>query len=114
MTSVEEYDNLFNMKPADQRKPYTVTLEVNGEPLVMKFDTGASYSVVSRVTHKRLWPRKRLIPSSVKLHTYTGEPSAVKGSMMAQVCYGNKEVKLSLSVLMNDGPSLLVEIGCNI
>ena len=36
--SLEEY-NLFNMKSADQRKPYTATLEVNGKPIVMEIDT---------------------------------------------------------------------------
>ena len=42
--SVEEY-NPIDMKSADERNPYTETLEVNGKPLVMEFDTGASYSV---------------------------------------------------------------------
>ena len=42
--TVKEY-NLFNMKSADHRKPYTVTLEVNGKPLVMEIDTGAPYSI---------------------------------------------------------------------
>ena len=40
--SMEEY-SLFNMKSMDQRKPYMVTLKVNGKPLVMEIDTGASY-----------------------------------------------------------------------
>ena len=35
--SMEEYD-LFNMKSVNQCKPYTVTLEVNGKPLVMEID----------------------------------------------------------------------------
>ena len=47
------------------------------------------------------------MPTTVKLHTYTGEPLAVKGSMMAKVCYGDKEVKLYLLVLTDDGPSPL-------
>ena len=40
-----------------------VTLEVNGKPLVMEIDTGASYSVISGAAHKRLWPQKQLVPS---------------------------------------------------
>ena len=76
--SVEEY-NLFNMKLADERKPYTVTLEVNGKPLAMELDTGASYSVISGATHKLLWPQKQLMPTTVKLRMYTEEPLGVKG-----------------------------------
>ena len=104
--SVEEY-NLFNMKSEDQRKPYTVTLDVNGKPPVMETDTGASYSVNSGATHKRLWTQKQLMPTTVKLCTYTGEPMAVKESMMDRVHYADKEVKLSLLVLTDDSPSLL-------
>ena len=35
------------------------------------------------------------------------EPLIVKGSMMAQVRYGDKDAELSLLVLTDDGPSLL-------
>ena len=49
----------------------------------------------------------RLMPTTFKLCTYTGEPLAVKGSMMAQVHYEDKELNLSILVLTNDGPSLL-------
>ena len=45
--------------------------------------------------------------TTVKLRTYTREPLTVEGSMMAQVRYGDKEVKFSHLVLMGDGPSLL-------
>ena len=68
---MDEY-NLFNMKSVDQRKPYTVTLEVNEKPLVMEIDMGASYSVISRATHKRPRPQKQLLPTAVKPHTYAG------------------------------------------
>ena len=54
---------------ADQWKPYTVTLEVNGNPIVMEIDTGASYTIISGTMRKRLWPQKRLMPTTVKLHT---------------------------------------------
>ena len=45
--------------------------------------------------------------NAYKFHIYTGESLAVKGSMMAQVHYGDKEVKLFHLVLTDDGPSLL-------
>ena len=39
----------------------------------MEIDTGASLSLVSEVTYKKLWPGKRLLPTPVKLTTYSGE-----------------------------------------
>ena len=62
--SVEEYD-LFNMKSADQRKLYTVTVEVNGKPVVMEIDTEACYSIISGAMHKQLWPEEHLMPIAV-------------------------------------------------
>ena len=73
----------------------------------MELDMGASYSVISGATHMRLWPQKWLMPTTVKLRTYTGEPLVVKGSWMAQFLYGDKEAKLPLLVLTGDGLSLL-------
>ena len=76
---------------------------------MMEIDTGASYFDISGTTHKQLWQQKRIMPTTVKLCTYmyTGESLAVKGSMMAHIHYGDKEVKLSSLVLTDDGPSLL-------
>ena len=82
---------------------------MNGEPLVMEIDIGASFSIISGVTHKRLWPQKHIMPTTVKLCTFTctGEPLVVKGGMIAQVHYGDREAKLSLLLWTDDGPSLL-------
>ena len=78
---------------------------VRGEwkPLVMEMDTIVSYSFISEATHKQLRPTKQLMHTTVRLVTYTGESLAVKGSIMAQVRYGDKEAKLSLLVLTDDG-----------
>ena len=68
---------------------------------------GACYSIISGATHKQLCPQKRLMPTTVKLRTYTVEPLAVKESVMAHVHYGDKEVKLSLLLLTDYSLSLL-------
>ena len=80
----KEY-TLFNVPSENQRLPYTVTVEVDEQPL--EIDTGASFSVISEATRKQLWPHKRLMPTAIKLRTYSGQPLAVKGSMMAHIGY---------------------------
>ena len=59
--------------------PFRVNIEVEGQQLPMEIDKGASLSLISEATWKRLWPNKRLLPSTVQLRTYTGEPLSVRG-----------------------------------
>ena len=73
----------------------------------MEIDTGASLSLVSEVTYKKLWPGKRLLPTPVKLTTYSGEKLPVVGQMQAQVHHDNQSAQLSFVVVKGDGPSLL-------
>ena len=68
---------------------------------MIEIDEGASSSVISGATHKCL------MPTIVKLYKYSGEPLAIKGSMMAHVCYRVKEAKLSILGVKDHGPSLL-------
>ena len=70
----------------------------------MEIDTGASLSLVSEATYQQQWPHKRLLP---RLHTYTGEPLNVRGSLLVDVQHNNQRVKLSLLVVRGSGPSLL-------
>ena len=58
--SDEEY--LLHQVPASGTS-YNVTLTVSGQELCMEIDTGASLSLVSEVTYKKLWHGKRLLPT---------------------------------------------------
>ena len=69
--------NVYNMFPL-RSKIYDligITLTVNGEPLRMEVDTGATLSVISEVTYRQMWGNKRppLGQSKARLRTYTGE-----------------------------------------
>lgn len=104
--SDEEY--LLHSVPAvGASQPYYVTLSVAGQKLRMEIDTGASLSLVSEETYTKLWPNKRLLPTSVKLNTYSGEKLPVVGQMQAQVHHDNQSTQLSLMVVKGAGPSLL-------
>lgn len=104
--SSKEYP-LFNVPGTSTSKPYQITLEVSGHPMTMEIDTGASLSLVSETTYQRWWPRKRLLPTTAKLRTYSGENLSVLGTLLVQVNHKGQNATLSLIVVKEDGPSLL-------
>ena len=105
MSEKDEY-SLYQLSARGQ-KPFVVTVDVEGQPLPMEIDTGATFSLISESTQKRLWPHKKLLPATIKLKTYTGEPLAVHGSMLAWVQHGKSRAQLSLLVVKGEGPSLI-------
>jgi len=70
-------------------RPITVTLELNGNPVIMEVDTGAAVSLMSEATQKKVFPEAQLQKASVKLHTYTEESLSVMGTLEVQVRYAN-------------------------
>ena len=64
-------DTLFAVGSTDGRSAIEVELELDGHRICMEIDTGASLSLVSEATFKRLWPGRSLQPSTVRLKTYT-------------------------------------------
>ena len=64
---------MFNMNTGSS-KPFQAVVKVNGTPITMEIDTGASASIVSEETFKSLQSGQlRLDQASVRLFTYTGE-----------------------------------------
>ena len=80
--------------------------KLNGAPVCMELDTGASVSLVS----ERVWREKlkamRLEPPSLRLKTYTCEPLKLLGQAHVQVTYENQSASLPIFVASGDGPSL--------
>lgn len=75
----------------------------------MEVDTGASFSVISKDTYKKLWPSKKAPPlksSDVQLQTYTGQPLPVLGKIYVDISYEKQCVGLSLVVVEGHSPSL--------
>ena len=92
--------------------PIQVKMRVNSVEMVMELDTGAALSVISERTYQKMWPHGApdLEPSTVSLHTYTGEQLEVLGSVSVQVEYKDQHECLPLLVVQGSGSSLL---GCN-
>ena len=61
--------------------------EVNGVPLEMEIDTGASLSIMSEQTKQQKFPNLEVKLSLVVLKTYTGEQLTVLGQMEVDLYY---------------------------
>lgn len=91
-------------------KPYTVELNVNGQNVNFKLDTGCGLTVMNEACFKDTWKEPlspELKPVQKKLETYTGEPIKVIGAAYVDVMYHKQRKKLPLIVVEGEGPNLL-------
>ena len=98
--------NIQAVKPTMSKAGIMLDLAVEGSPLQMELDTGASVSIVSEKTWKALPQAPNLQRSPIKLKTYTGQELRVLGQATVQVQYGLQERQLPLVVVAGSGPSL--------
>ena len=106
---LESTNNILALK--EQRpSPFIVKVQLNNCNLNMEIDTGASASLLSMDTYRRLWKkgtRPELKPSSRRLKTYTGELLNVEGTIDVEVTYEKQRKVLPLLVVRGDGPNLI-------
>ena len=106
MREYGEYD-LFVIKNSDHR-PLSVTATINGVELPLEVDTGATLSIISEETYKRLYNEDNaptLKPSGARLRTYTGEAIKVIGELEVSVRLDEQQE------WKEKVPASLVEIG---
>ena len=84
-----------------------MSLEVEGQNVMMEIDTGASVSVISMEEHQRWWPGVALPTTDIQLCTYTSEQLEVLGARNVDVQYGQQQATLPLVVVAAKGPCLL-------
>jgi len=84
-------------------------LAINGTPMTMTLDTGASVSVITQKSYKAKFPNLKLHKSEILLKTYTGEPLRVYSEAEVDLKYNDQEVSLPLvvPVVEGNGPPLL-------
>ena len=106
-TSPSEY-TLFPVKDA-KSSPLQTTVKLDGHSVTMEIDTGASVSLISEATFRKIWGPQppHLQASTVTLHGYGGEQIPVVGSLNVTVQHCQQTEELSLTVVAGDGPSLL-------
>ena len=80
-----------------KRHPYMVQVAINGAPLIMEVDMGASMSLISGSTYRQLWETPpELVPTSTRLRTYSGQPLTMLGTIKVTIEYEGQQVTQSL------------------
>ena len=88
--------------------PIQVKVKVDDCLIPMEVDTGASMSLMSEHTFRRLWPRRSLVTTGVTLCAYSKEPIPVKGKCYVNIEYnGQTAAELPLIIVQDSGPTLL-------
>uniref|UniRef100_UPI00398E3DA6 NACHT, LRR and PYD domains-containing protein 3-like n=1 Tax=Pristiophorus japonicus TaxID=55135 RepID=UPI00398E3DA6 len=81
----------IHTRSVDKSQPITVNVKLNGVPVSMELDTGASQSIMSQVTFDKLWDTEAVKPKrspvKAKLHTDTKELIPVIGNAVVKVSY---------------------------
>lgn len=101
----EEVDTTLHIG-VPRTKPMKVEVKLDGKPLRMELDTGASVSPVSEATFRSLYKYRPIPQSGVRLRTYSGEMLKVVGETEVLVSYCDQQAEL-LVVVEGDGASLL-------
>ena len=91
--SEEEYE-LYTLRN-EKSKPFEVDLLLDGQPITMEIDTGASRSVIPWKLYLAKFKSKPLQSSSVRLKTYDGQLLVVKGSISVEVVHGRSKATQS-------------------
>ena len=87
-----------------------MTVSINSTPVEIGLDTGASCSIISEATYKKLQTQTDLPPmqsTTAQLHTYTGEQLQILGILTIPISYLTQTVTVELIVVKGDGPSLM-------
>ena len=87
--------------------PIKVPVTIDNGVVPMELDTGASVSLMSQATFNKLWPRRGLSTTTIKLQTYSKEPIVVVGSVQVQVSHETQTATLPLVVVEGNGPTLM-------
>ena len=90
--------------------PLLAVVSVNGAPLAMEIDTGATVSLICKSTYTNRWStrsRPHLEHTSVLLKTYSGRNLSVLGQIVVTVTYCEQSHRLPLLVVGGDGASHL-------
>ena len=108
-SDINDMWGMFTVNTVDDQPSSCIIVEllINGIPVNMTLDTGASVTIISTATWHKHLPDLKLQPSNMLLKTYTGEPLKLQGEAQVTVCYKDQKFKLPLIVVKGDGPPLL-------
>ena len=105
-----EYTELLNNVHTPNSKPLLATLQIQGAPVEMEIDTGATLSVMAYDTYSSTWNGDQappIKPTTANLCTYTGKAIKVVGAIDVDVEYEGQQAKLNLVIVDGKGQPLL-------
>uniref|UniRef100_A0A1B0D4U9 CCHC-type domain-containing protein n=1 Tax=Phlebotomus papatasi TaxID=29031 RepID=A0A1B0D4U9_PHLPP len=105
-TSDEETVNQINTI-AEQWNGVWVSVKIEGVPLEMEVDSGASNTVISEKDWRNLKISKEYRECNVKLQTWLKKGVTVKGKLKVKVELADRKVKLPLIITKEGGKPLL-------
>ena len=88
-------------------RPIMISMLLNGQPLEIELDTGATLSLISDRDFKRLFREKSLCKSYLVLRTYTDELLKPLGSVTVMAQYKCQVAEMELYVVPEGGVPLL-------
>ena len=87
--------------------PIKLDVLMNGIPLVMELDSGASVSAISSSLYERLFSNCQLIKTDLILKSYSGNAIIPIGKIQVNIKYNNKSELLEIFVINGGGPPIL-------
>lgn len=84
---------VFHAVNSRQTPPFTVTMEINDQPVETEIDTGASVSILSEEIKDKKFNTLPMQPSGLHLQTYTAENIKVLGKCKVNVKYGSTQTQ---------------------
>ena len=82
-----------------------VRVDLNGKPVEMDIDTGATVSIMFKQKFNKLFPGTHICKSKVALRMYTGEATIVLGEILVKVSYQQQPTQ-DLKIVEGSGLSL--------
>ena len=106
---VVEIQSVYSSSSNSRNKvsPYTVTVVVDGRPIEMEVDSGASVTIISYNLFKRFWPRTTLRSCPDTLTTWDKNKLRLIGTCKVTVEFHQHKKRLLLTVIEGTGPCLL-------
>ena len=86
----ENVERMNSVKPV---KPYYAEMSIEGKPVKMEIDTGASRTTISEHVYETQFKHMQLKPTDVVLRSYTGDVP-ILGELPVNVCHDKHKHKL--------------------
>ena len=102
-----EHDLFYSDGVSRPVKAIKVVVQINGQPVDMEVDTGASMMLISGQSYHMLTNVPSLAPAiDTTLRTYTGEVVPILGACEVTMNYEGNNAKLPVHVVRGKGPNL--------